>query len=657
MPPLAEHSAYYRREVDGLRAVAILPVLLYHAGFAWISGGYVGVDVFFVISGYLITSIILREVEEQRFSMLRFYERRARRILPALFFMLVVCTVVAWAWMLPDELRRFGQSLSAVQLFSSNIYFWQTTNYFSPAAEELPLLHTWSLAVEEQYYLLFPLLIMLGHHQGRRVLLALTLALALCSLALAEWGARNSAVANFYLLPTRAWELLAGSLLAFAAPGLLRALADRRLLAELGSLAGLALILISMFVFDISTPFPGLYATVPVMGCVLILALTTPNTVVGKLLSSRLAVGIGLVSYSAYLWHQPIIVFARYTAADVGSPWVKAGLAAAALIAAAFSWRFVEQPFRDRRLLGSRRSLFTASAIGILVLGGAGLALELGKGYSARGDSATLRASVNEFATLDNGWCFYSVDSMPALALGAAGTGCLIGDLGAPLQGLLVGDSHAGQFEPFWDALGKQLGTGLEAVTTNWCFPSFEERYTGPATSRAKEQCQFNRQYVEQNLKRFDFVVVAADWRNLLKQGMIDDALAFIARAAGNGQLVIVMPTPKRFDRDAFTRMQRARFFGEAIDLTSVSSSDDLLAVEANEKVRTFTEKTERTLFLSREEVFQVNGVASDLTADNMVYSADGRHISVHGSLAAAEQFLRSRGLVRVRAAIGATIH
>ena len=168
-PP--NQQAHHRREVDGLRAIAIVPVLLYHAGFGWISGGYVGVDVFFVISGYLITTIILREVEEQRFSMLRFYERRARRILPALFFMLAFCFAVAWASMLPEELQRFGQSLTAVQLFSSNIYFWQTTNYFSPAAEELPLLHTWSLAVEEQYYLLFPLLILLFYRKGKRTLL------------------------------------------------------------------------------------------------------------------------------------------------------------------------------------------------------------------------------------------------------------------------------------------------------------------------------------------------------------------------------------------------------------------------------------------------------------------------------------------------------
>ena len=441
-------------------------------------------------------------------------------------------------------------------------------------------------------------------------------------------------------------------MLAFTGPAVLHAVATRRWLVEMGSLSGLAMVVAAVFLFDSSTPFPSLHTLLPVMGTVLILATTTPGSSVGRLLCSRPMVGVGLVSYSAYLWHQPFIVFAGYTAVDLSSPWVKVALAAASLIAAAFSWRFVEQPFRERRLLSSRTSLFAASAVGILTLGAAGFALELGKGFPARGDRVTLEAKANEFATKENGWCFYSVDSLPGLALGRAGVGCKIGEASKPPRGLLVGDSHAGHFEPFWDVLGKQMGTGIEAVTTNWCFPSLGERYTGPATSRAYAQCQFNRKYVEGELDRFDFIVVSADWRNLLKQGMIEDTFDFISRAALNGRLVIVMPSPKRFDRAAFTRMQRAAFFGSEVDLLSVASSEDLLVIEANRKVREFSMTVKNTIFLSRDQVFQVDGVPSDLTADNRVYSADGRHISVYGSLAAADQFLRSRDLVRIRAAI-----
>src|SRR5919106_1107625 len=182
----------YRREIDGLRAVAVIPVVLFHAGFEIFSGGYVGVDVFFVISGYLITSIIISELEQGEFSIVRFYERRARRILPALFFVILCCIPLAWIWMVPSQLNDFGRSVVAVSLFASNILFWSETDYFETAAEENPLLHTWSLAVEEQYYMLFPLFLLLVWRFGRTRVFYLIAAIAAASLLLSEWGWRNS---------------------------------------------------------------------------------------------------------------------------------------------------------------------------------------------------------------------------------------------------------------------------------------------------------------------------------------------------------------------------------------------------------------------------------------------------------------------------------
>ena len=206
---------HYRQEIDGLRAVAVIPVVLFHAGFEIFSGGYVGVDVFFVISGYLITSILIRELEQGEFSLVRFYERRARRILPALFFMMLVCIPFAWAWMTPSQIEDFGRSLVAVSLFASNILFWRKIDYFAPAAEENPLLHTWSLAVEEQYYMFFPLFLLLAWRFGRTRVFYMIAAIAAASLLFANGAGATMPVANFYLAPTRAWELLAGSLCAF----------------------------------------------------------------------------------------------------------------------------------------------------------------------------------------------------------------------------------------------------------------------------------------------------------------------------------------------------------------------------------------------------------------------------------------------------------
>ena len=191
----------YRREIDGLRALAVLPVIFFHAGYESFSGGFVGVDVFFVISGYLITKIILSDLEHGRFSIVGFYERRARRILPALFFVMLVCLPFAWRWLLPGDMKDFSQSLVAVVAFSSNLLFWKESGYFDVAAELKPLLHTWSLAVEEQYYLFFPVFLMLAWRIGKGPILLIMGLLALGSLVLAEWGVRSDPALAFYLLP------------------------------------------------------------------------------------------------------------------------------------------------------------------------------------------------------------------------------------------------------------------------------------------------------------------------------------------------------------------------------------------------------------------------------------------------------------------------
>jgi len=192
----------YRSEIDGFRAIAVVPVILFHAGFETFSGGFVGVDVFFVISGYLITSIILAEMDEGKFSLIHFYERRARRILPALFVVMAFCVPFAWLWLMPFDMKDFARSLATVSTFSSNFSFWRESGYFDTHTELKPLFHTWSLAVEEQYYILFPLFLLLVRPLGKRWLVAMLIMVALLSLGAAHWGAYNRPAATFYLLPT-----------------------------------------------------------------------------------------------------------------------------------------------------------------------------------------------------------------------------------------------------------------------------------------------------------------------------------------------------------------------------------------------------------------------------------------------------------------------
>ncbi|MGS0695254.1 acyltransferase family protein [Shewanella sp. 0m-4] len=353
----------YRAEVDGLRALAVIPVILFHAGFSALSGGFVGVDVFFVISGYLITSIILTELESNQFSIINFYERRARRILPVLFFVILVCIPFAWLWLMPLDLKDFFQSIIAVATFSSNILFWLESDYFDTAAELKPLLHTWSLAVEEQYYIFFPLLLMFLWGRGKRVILGALAIIFLLSLSLAQWAAYNAPTANFYLLPTRGWELLIGVFAAFflnQQQELPQWMSPK--LNNFVSLFGLLLILFSVLTFDSRLPFPSVYALVPTVATVLIIVFAQQGTWVQRFLSYKLFVGVGLISYSAYLWHQPVFALVKYRSFTEPSHELMLSLCLGVVVLSYLSWRFVEIPFRNKQAF-SRKFIFVSGGV------------------------------------------------------------------------------------------------------------------------------------------------------------------------------------------------------------------------------------------------------------------------------------------------------
>ena len=367
----------YRAEIDGLRALAVVPVILFHAGFELFSGGFVGVDVFFVISGYLITTILIEDLENQRFSLVNFYERRARRILPALFFVMLVCIPFAWMWMLPIQMKDFSQSLVAVSLFASNILFWGESGYFAAAAEEKPLLHTWSLAVEEQYYVLFPIFLILAWRFGKNRVFWMIVVMASISLLLSEWGWRNKASANFYLAPTRAWELFAGSIAAFIVQK--QGVQKNNILA----LLGLAAIVFSIFFYDETTPFPSVYALVPVFGVVLLVLYAGKGTLAAKILSTKGFVGIGLISYSAYLWHQPLFAFARIRTIEHPSLLLMPALSFLSILLAYLTWCYIEKPFRSKTSF-SRNTIFLFSLIAISATSLIGVIGNKTNGFDAR---------------------------------------------------------------------------------------------------------------------------------------------------------------------------------------------------------------------------------------------------------------------------------
>ena len=337
----------YRKEIDGLRALAVMSIVLFHAGFRVFEGGYVGVDIFFVISGFLITSIIVQDHRNGQFSFAAFYERRARRLLPALFLVLLLSIPFAWLQMLPGELTEFSKSLLSVLGFGSNFYFWQDSGYFATSAEFRPLLHTWSLAVEEQFYLVFPAFLLVSLKFARSATTLILLLIGLASFALSAWASLYKPTFAFFLLPTRVWEFALGALAAQIAlsPAYSR-LQTYRFCCQAVSLLGLLLVIYSIFVFKKTDVYPGYLALVPVFGTSLLLVFSTNQTWVGQALGAKPLVMIGLISYSAYLWHQPLFAFYRLRELDPLSTTASWILILCSFGLGYFTWRFIEPIWR-----------------------------------------------------------------------------------------------------------------------------------------------------------------------------------------------------------------------------------------------------------------------------------------------------------------------
>lgn len=338
----------YRSEIDGLRAIAVIPVVLFHVGLSGFSGGFIGVDIFFVISGYLITNLIIDEIQQNQFLFYSFLLRRARRILPALLFMTTVCVPFAWFLMSPSELADFSQTLIGVSLFISNVFLWQQSDYFAGDAEQKPLLHTWSLAVEEQYYLVFPLiLIVLWRYSDKKMLIILIL-MFVSSLALSEWAVRNQPYANFYLAPTRAWELLVGSIFAVL---------SRKFNFPPNSyvaFSGLIVIIFCFLFFNKDMPLPSSITLIPVLATVAIILYAKDHNFAARFIGNRLFVKIGLVSYSIYIWHQPVLAFSKITDRVQYSSFNLAVILLIILSLSTVSYATIEKPFRNISLFSNR---------------------------------------------------------------------------------------------------------------------------------------------------------------------------------------------------------------------------------------------------------------------------------------------------------------
>lgn len=475
---MSRHS--YRPEIDGLRAIAVTAVILSHMGdpFSYyLGGGFIGVDVFFVISGFLITSIIFREMHAGTFTFHNFYERRAWRILPALILVTLVSALFAWELMSPEQLTRYSQSLVGIGLFASNIYFWLTSGYFATSSEELPMIHTWSLAVEEQFYVFFPLLLCFLWRRAR-VMTGLTVALII-GLVLAEVMGRFAPSAAFYLVVSRAWELLAGSLAGYfvaryglpdgtSGPPVWQILGTyRTVLGWVGAL-GLAVSL-AFYTGDFVTP--GLLFIVPVGSAVLLLVCVHKDGLLCRVLAVKPMVAIGLISYSMYLWHQPVFAFLRIAYLDYPSPWIMTCAGFGVVLLAWLSWALVEQPFRKKKL----HLLHAVIVLGglMITITGIGLAGHIQNGFGPQRFDPVILAAFDAAAhSPDRDKCH----NLPPYAA------CQYNIHALPMVTVL-GDSHAVELTYSLAKTLKDYGYGVTHLSRSGCPPAltFETNVNGCA--------------------------------------------------------------------------------------------------------------------------------------------------------------------------------
>ena len=622
----------YRKDIDGLRAIAVTAVIAFHAQWTLFRGGFVGVDVFFVISGYLIGSMIIDEVSAGRFSLLAFYERRVRRILPALAVMMLVVSVFAYVYMLPNELQRYANSLLAATFSVSNFYFASNSGYFMPAATTFPLLHTWSLAIEEQFYIFLPLLVLLVHRLWRRGLWLVLLAATLLSLALSVRSALQGPPSDFYMPQLRAWELLLGTLIAWNRLPAPRA----KIWREGASVVGIVLIIVAATTLTSWTPFPGYAALVPCVGTALIIAAGRwGDSLVARALSLPPLVFLGRISYSLYLWHWPIFVFIKMSEhfpAEQNKAVVRLLAVAATLIISTLSWKYVETPFRSGPWRPARRPLFITAAAAVVVLGGIGLSFALLQGLPNRFSPAALAilAQMQRTNEPDNyfrsGVCFLDREDKVEFLVSK---GCLERDPSRPNY-LLIGDSYAAHL---WYGLSQTFDKiNLMQATAAGCTPLPERRFT----RICNDVMRFL--FSDYLLKhKPDRLVLSAEWL----QADLPQLAQVLDWAKAHDIKVILMGPIMRYD----DRLPRLLAFAIQEKNPRLPDAHRLDYRALDEGLRKLAQE-KGVPYVSLLDLMCKDGACETLASPEMPLQFDDGHLTKAGSVVLAERLKASGGFV-----------
>ncbi len=613
----------YRADIDGLRALAVAMVLLFHFDIG-LSGGYVGVDVFFVISGYLITQIIDRDVAAGKFSYLKFWERRIRRLLPALAVMSVAVLLAGYLILVPNDFQELGQGLLAMAVGLANVHYWHEAGYFDGPSELKPLLHTWSLAVEEQFYLVMPLFLIGVHRLFRNRSLAIMVLLACASLLWSVIGTPIYPVASFFLLPARAWELLLGGI---AAECVNRITIERRT-ATTWSVIGIAAILWSGFAYSETTVFPGIAATVPCFGAaILIVVGANHSTFVSKILAFPSVVFVGKISYSLYLWHWPIIVFAKYLHPTAYSTPELVLLMGLAVVMGALSWRFVETPFRIRKQATSPSWVYCTAATVLSSIAIIGLGLHLSDGIRGRFSSTSLAyadAMQDRYPTKSD---FYNVPERTIEQKGLSRIDDCPGD--QPPRLAIIGDSHGNAMLPVMQDLAKEMAVPTVFISRSATIPLIFDA-SGPRKEYSHYYESVRKQL--QRLVSLTDVVVIARWGGYPDGMLTQQAWERTLRGFESlGLRVwIVLPIP-----DARVDVPRAlavaNSWGMSTTNIPLSQQEVLLSHGSAEKILKSVAGT-NLQFVDPVPYFFTESSIAKIVADGRSLYYDDNHLSTYGA-------------------------
>lgn len=636
----------YRADIDGLRAAAVLAVLLYHFDFNVFSGGFTGVDIFFVISGFLITQNIMADLSSGTFSFARFYARRVKRLFPALYATLLLSLLASHLLFTPEHHLQFGKALLASLLSVSNILFWQEAGYFDTAADFKPLLHTWSLAVEEQFYFIWPGLLLLLSKLGRKWLLTFLLLASAASLYCAERWLRSDPSGAFFLTPFRLAEFACGAALVWLpAP-------RRAWLAELLLAVGLLGISWSVFRLSKQSSFPGLYSLVPSLGAALIIwSGQAPR--LGWLLRNRLAVGIGLISYSLYLIHWPLLIFYKYWHYSELTVHERYGLLLLCLILSGLSWRFIEQPFRKGRLL-PQRIFFVLCGLTAALLLAAGTELLRHEGFPARINSS--------FAHVQNAEQFH-VEQYGGKGYSFTG---IIGKKKPDYDLIITGDSFVLQYAAGLDQLFQEHGLTAKLATDYACIigPEITFYHKGQPDKTCAAQTQRLFKLAEGNSKPVIFSL-AWEWypegicdlhgqqikfadHRAFEDFMLENLRAIRRRIGEDRPFLIIGNPPGSGNRNGIIScLNRPDFLPNNCLAAMSFPREQGIGLAINQRLREYADAEPNVWFFDPFEVFCSTETCAALDAQqNAIWYSDGGHLSIDGSRKAAEAFAHE--LIRV---------